>query len=166
MERSQRKGGPNPARKNQGGAPTIYETKTEKLNSQRHQEDLKEKKEKVEEKAGRKERKKEVVEVWRWPRSAPTSFPLFLPSWGCWGPASLLAAPPFLPYPESFHRPVSGNTASLTALAPCLGPHRRRRMELRKKKKKLPRMERMMMKEMKKDEADPKRQKTENGASA
>lgn len=105
----------------------------------------------MEEKAGRKERKKEVVEVWRWPRSAPTSFPLFLPSWGCWGPASLLAAPPpFLPYPESFHRPVSGNTASLTALAPCLGPHRRRRMELRRRKKKLPRMERMMMKEMKK----------------
>lgn len=112
-------------------------------------QDLKEKKEKVEEKAGRKERKKEVVEVWRWPRSAPTSFPSsYLP--GDVGVLPFSCPPPFLPYPESFHRPVSGNTASLTVLAPCLGPHRRRRMELRRRKKKLPRMERMMMKEMKK----------------
>lgn len=38
-------------------------------------QDLKEKKEKVEEKAGRKERKKEVVEVWRpWSHFVPTSF--------------------------------------------------------------------------------------------
>lgn len=80
----------------------------------------------------------------------PYILPPLLTLLGMLGSCLSPAPPPIPSLPESFHRPVSGNTASLTALAPCLGPHRRRRMELRRKKKKLLRMERMMMKEMKK----------------
>lgn len=75
----------------------------------------------MEEKAGRKERKKEVVEVWRpqaedGPTLSQRPSYLLLPSWGCGGPAFLLIPPSFFPYPESFYHPVGGHTASLTTL--------------------------------------------------
>lgn len=108
----------------------------------------------MEEKASRKERKKEVVEVRR-PVGGDHTCPPCPFQFPSWGAASFLSFDPsHLPSPtlQALAVPlaVSGwrHTASLTLS--LFGPHRRRRMELRRKKKKLLRTERRRMKGKKK----------------
>ena len=98
----------------------------------------------MEEKAGRKERKKEVVEVRRGhlPTGPPATFPRGQPFRD---PAHQVALPRAPPRPLA----IGGDDgwrhwASLTPPSP--GPRRRRRTAQRRKKKKLPKTARRRMK--------------------